>query len=65
MTGSQKLVPMPPKPPNRDIQNQYEELVKTGKLKPIIDRCYPLSEVPEAFRYYATGHARGRVIIAV
>lgn len=65
MTGSQKLVPMPPKAPNTEIQNLYEELVEAGKLTPVIDRRYPLSEVPEAFRYYATGHPRGRVVIAV
>ena len=65
MTGSQKLVPMPPKGPNTNIQNLYEELLEAGKLTPVIDRCYPLSEVPEAFRYYAKGHTRGRVIINV
>lgn len=65
MTGSQKMVPMPPKGPNRNIQNLYEELVEAGKLTPVIDRRYPLSEVPEAFRYYAEGHVRGRVVITV
>jgi NADPH:quinone reductase-like Zn-dependent oxidoreductase len=65
MTGSQKLVPMPPKPPNRNIQDLYEELVKAGKVTPVIDRRYPLSEVPEAFRHYAKGHPRGRVIITM
>ncbi len=42
-----------------------KELIEKGKLKPVIDRCYPLSEVPEAFRYYARGHARGKVMITV
>jgi NADPH:quinone reductase-like Zn-dependent oxidoreductase len=65
MTGSQRLIPMPPKGPNTNIQNLYEELLEASKLKPVIDRCYPLSEAPEAFRYYAKGHARGRVIIDV
>jgi NADPH:quinone reductase-like Zn-dependent oxidoreductase len=64
-TGSKKLVPMPPKEPNRNIQNLYEELLEAGKLTPVIDRCYPLSEVPEAFRYYAKGHAQGRVVITI
>jgi NADPH:quinone reductase-like Zn-dependent oxidoreductase len=65
MTGSQKMVPMVPKGPNKDIKDLFEELLKAGKLIPVIDRRYTLSEVPEAFRYYAKGHARGRVVITV
>jgi NADPH:quinone reductase-like Zn-dependent oxidoreductase len=33
--------------------------------KPVIDRCYPLSEVPEAIRYLEERHARGKVIITL
>lgn len=40
-------------------------LIEAGKVRPVIDRLYPLSEVPEAFRYYAGGHARGKVVITV
>lgn len=40
-------------------------LIEAGTVKPVIDRCYPLSEVLEAFRYYARGHARGKVVITV
>ena len=67
MTGSQKMVPMVPSPsgPGKNIMDQYKELVEAGKLAPVIDRRYSLSEVPEAFRYYAKGHARGRVVITV
>jgi NADPH:quinone reductase-like Zn-dependent oxidoreductase len=42
-----------------------QELVEAGKLKPIIDRRYPLSEVPAAFRYLEAGHASGKVVIAI
>jgi NADPH:quinone reductase-like Zn-dependent oxidoreductase len=42
-----------------------KELLETGKVKPVIDRCYPLSEVPEAIRYLETGRARGKVVITV
>ncbi len=39
------------------------ELMATGQVTPVIDRCYPLSETREAFRYMEEGHARGKVII--
>jgi NADPH:quinone reductase-like Zn-dependent oxidoreductase len=41
------------------------DLVEAGKLKPVIDRVYPLSETAEAFRYYGKGHARGKVVISI
>ena len=42
-----------------------QELLEAGKVVPVIDRSYPLSEVPEAIRYLETGHARGKVVITV
>jgi len=42
-----------------------KELLEAGVVVPVIDRRYPLSEVPEAFRYLEEGHARGKVVIAV
>ena len=39
------------------------ELMQTGKLTPVIDRRYPLSEVPAAIEYLEAGHARGKVVI--
>jgi NADPH:quinone reductase-like Zn-dependent oxidoreductase len=41
------------------------ELVNTGRLTPVVDRTYPLSEAPEAIRYLEAGHARGKVVISV
>lgn len=41
------------------------DLMADGKVKPVIDRCYPLHETPAAIRYLETGHARGKVIITV
>src|SRR5918994_7529902 len=42
-----------------------KELIEAGKVAPVIDRTYPLSEVPEAIRYLEEGHARGKVVITV
>ena len=41
------------------------ELFEAGKVVPVIDRRYPLSEVPEALRYFGDGHAKGKVVITV
>jgi NADPH:quinone reductase-like Zn-dependent oxidoreductase len=42
-----------------------KELLETGKVTSVIDRCYPLREAAEAIRYLETLHARGKVIIYV
>jgi NADPH:quinone reductase-like Zn-dependent oxidoreductase len=42
-----------------------KELIESGKITPLIDKTYPLSEVPEAIRYLEEGHARGKVVISV
>jgi NADPH:quinone reductase-like Zn-dependent oxidoreductase len=40
-------------------------LVEPGKVRPVIERTYKLNETPEAMRYLAEGHARGKLVIAV
>ena len=42
-----------------------KELIEAGKVVPVIDTTYPLSEVPEAIRHLEEGHARGKVIITM
>jgi NADPH:quinone reductase-like Zn-dependent oxidoreductase len=42
-----------------------KELIEAGKVTPVIDRTYPLSEVPQAIRHLEQGHARGKVVITV
>ena len=42
-----------------------KELIEAGKVTPVIDRSYPLSEAAEAIRYLEQGHARGKVVITV
>ncbi|MCP4610057.1 MAG: NAD(P)-dependent alcohol dehydrogenase, partial [Planctomycetes bacterium] len=42
-----------------------KDLIESGKVTPVIDRTYPLSDTPEAFRYLEESHARGKVVITV
>jgi len=45
--------------------NILGDMMQSGKVKPVIDRTYKLSELPEAIRYLEEGHARGKVVITV
>ena len=49
--------------PNQKDLDVMKELFETNQVIPIIDKCYPLSDVPEALRYLGEGHAKGKVII--
>ena len=64
MFVSQKMVPMLTKRNKEDLL-VLKELLEAGKVTPVIDRTYPLSEVPEAIRYLEEGHAQGKVVITV
>jgi NADPH:quinone reductase-like Zn-dependent oxidoreductase len=50
---------------NRDDLATLGELMRAGKLTPVVDRRFTLGEVPAAIRYVEAGHARGKVVIAV
>jgi NADPH:quinone reductase-like Zn-dependent oxidoreductase len=63
MTGSKKLTLIMHKP-NKDL-NILNELFESGKIKPVVDRCFPLSETAEAFQYFGEGHFKGKVVITV
>jgi NADPH:quinone reductase-like Zn-dependent oxidoreductase len=63
-TGSKKMGALSAKPNQKDLVF-IKELLEAGKVAPIIDRRYPLSEVAEAIRYLEEGHARGKVVITI
>ena len=50
---------------NHEDMLALKELIESSALTPVIDRTYPLVEVPEAIRYLEEGHARGKVVISV
>ena len=61
---SQKMGMMMADTNQKDL-NVLGDLMQSGKVKPVIDRSYKLSEVPEAIRYLEQGHARGKVVITL
>jgi NADPH:quinone reductase-like Zn-dependent oxidoreductase len=65
ITGSKKIGRMDTVHTDKEDLLFLKELLEVGKVAPVIDRCYPLSETPEAIRYLETGRARGKVIIIV
>src|ERR1700682_5651675 len=50
---------------NKEDLKLLSDLMQTGKVTPVIDRTYKLSETAEAMRYFEEGHARGKVVITV
>ena len=63
-TGSQKTYVVSLVQSQKDLIFM-KELLESGKVVPVIDGCYPLSETAEAFRYFEKVHARGKVVITM
>jgi NADPH:quinone reductase-like Zn-dependent oxidoreductase len=51
--------------PNRSDLVALTQLCEAGKVVPMIDRRYPLREVPEALRYLGEGRANGKIVITI
>jgi NADPH:quinone reductase-like Zn-dependent oxidoreductase len=60
----QRLAPFIAQHSKEDLLT-LKEMIEAGKVKPVIDRMYPLSEVPEAIGYLEAGHARGKAVITI
>ncbi|MGB8981781.1 MAG: zinc-binding dehydrogenase, partial [Anaerolineales bacterium] len=42
-----------------------KDLLETGKVKPFVERTYPLPQIAEAMRYLGTGHAQGKIVVTI
>ena len=62
--NGKKLVSFTAKPNRKDLLF-IKELIEAGKVTPVIDKCYPFSEICEALRYLGEGHAKGKVVLTV
>jgi len=61
---SQKMKGLNSKENKKDLET-VNDLIEAGKVKPVIDRTYPLSEAPDAIRYLEKGHPGGKIVVVV
>jgi NADPH:quinone reductase-like Zn-dependent oxidoreductase len=64
-SGGQRVGIMGTVKSNKHDLETLRQLLEAGKVTPVIDRCYPLQQVPDALRYLETGRAKGKVVITV
>jgi NADPH:quinone reductase-like Zn-dependent oxidoreductase len=63
-TGGQKMGNLLAKPDRADLL-AMKDLIECGKVRPVIERCYELGEVPEAIRHLETGHVSAKLVVSV
>jgi NADPH:quinone reductase-like Zn-dependent oxidoreductase len=64
VAGGQQAFLVMVKPISSDLQ-WMSMMIDEGKIRPVIDREYPLSQIAEAFAYSQQGHARGKIVITI
>ena len=64
LTRESKKLRLVAEGPNKGLAD-LKALIEAGRLLPIVDRTYQLSEVPEALRYFGEGCHKGKIVIAV
>ena len=60
--GNRKMKGVMARPNPKDL-DFLGELLASGRIVPVIDRCYPFRETAEAMRYVLKGHVRGKVVL--
>lgn len=63
-SGGKRLVNLAQKPSQKDL-NIIREMIESGKVGSVIDKCYALEDTPQALEYYGRGHVRGKVVISI
>ena len=64
LVGSKKITAKMPIPKHEDF-GQINEFLETGKVVPVIDKCYPLNKTAEAIQYFIDGLAQGKIVITI
>jgi NADPH:quinone reductase-like Zn-dependent oxidoreductase len=65
LAGSKKMGIIAWRPNKKEDLAVIKELIESGKVVPVIDRCYPLSEAADALRYFEEGQPQGKIVITV
>jgi len=64
MAGKERMVNFQVRPNQKEL-DFMTELIEAGKVVPVIDKSFPMTEVAEALRYYGEGHSQGKVVITM